>query len=168
MEIGLNGEEDNIVLSLVSGFLPEKIMESIEIPYGNEVVYAASRARWSQGDIVLRDWVDRPTLQLLLDWHNSVHNPETGAVGAASFYKRDASIIVFPHNTLDNTDRGSVSERVWTLQGAYPERLNPAVNGLSMPDANQVMIGLTIRYDKAIASGARAPNYGTDVTGEPL
>lgn len=155
LELGLDGEGNDIVLSVVDGFLPTRRQNELVIPYGNTVVYAPGRMVWDAGDITLRDWCDRNTLKLLLDWQIEVGNPETGAIGLCSSIKRDCSIIQYPPDTVDGTGVEVAGEKVWTLKGCWPTAINPAVNGLSHAADGQVMIGMTLRYDLAIASGAR-------------
>lgn len=153
LELNLPGDDgDFVTLSIVNGFLPAGYNDEVPIPYGNEVVYVAGKAVWDAGTIVLRDWIDRPTAQILLDWRVSVYNPTTGAIGLAADYKQDASIILFGPNVIDQTEGASQFERVWTIHGCWPVRVNPASNGLDMTTSGQVMMELALRYDKASAN----------------
>lgn len=153
LELNLPGDDgDYITLSIASGFLPAGYNDELAIPYGNEVVYVAGKAMWDAGTIVLRDWIDRPTAKILLDWRVQVYNPTTGAIGLASDYKQDASIILFGPNVVDKSEAAVVGERVWTLHGAWPIRVSPAANGLDMSTSGQVMIEMVLRYDKATSN----------------
>jgi len=153
LELGLDGEGNDVALSVVDGFLPTRSSNELVIPYGNSVVYAPGRMVWNQGDITLRDWVDRDVAKLLLDWQVEVGNPQTGAIGLCSSVKRDCSIVLYPPNTTDGTDVNVAGEKVWTLKGCWPQSVNPAMNSLSHAQDGQIMIGVVLRYDLAIASG---------------
>jgi hypothetical protein len=154
LELNLDGDDDSIALSIVNGFLPTRYNDELAIPYGNEVVYAAGKMMWDQGAVTLRDWVRQRTAKLLLDWQVEVGNPTTGAIGFAASYKRDASIVLFPPDTVSGEGTETAGEKVWTLHGAWPIRVNPAVNGLDMTTSGQVLIELLLRFDKATAAGS--------------
>lgn len=155
LELGLDGEGNDIILSVVDGFLPTRVQNPMIIPYANTQVKAPGRMVWESGDITLRDWVDRHTLKLLLDWQVECGNPQTGAIGLCASVKRDCSIIQYPPDTADGTGVEVVSEKVWTLKGCWPSMINPAMNGLSMTADGQVLIGMRLEYDLAIASGSK-------------
>lgn len=144
---------DVISLSLVGGFLPTNSNEPVPISYGNEVVYVAGKSMWEAGQLVLRDWVDRPTARILTQWRTQVYNPRTGSIGLATNYKTRASIILFPPNTPDIVVGAPPFQRVWTLEGCWPQQLNLAQNGLDQTTSGLVNIGLVLRFDKAF-------NYG--------
>lgn len=158
LELNLAGDNDIITLSISTGFLPVGSNEELPVPYGNEVVYVAGKAVWEAGTIVCRDYIDRPVAQLLLNWRTEVYDPTTGAIGLSGGfggvpgYKRNASIITFPPNVIDGSERGVPYQKVWTIYGAWPLRVNPAANGLDMNTSGQVMIELVLRFDKATAS----------------
>jgi hypothetical protein len=154
LELNLDGEEnDEITLSVVEGFLPARYNDLLEIPYGNEIVYAAGKMRWESGSVTLRDWVDKRTAKLLLDWQLQVGNPHTGAIGLCTSYKRDASIILFGPNVENGAPEEQVGEKIWTLHGVWPLRVNPG--SLDMTNSGQVMIQVALQYDKATGSGSR-------------
>lgn len=146
-----NGQEV-ISLSIVSGFLPTCVNDEVGISYGNEEVFVPGKAHWESGQLVCRDWVDQPSAETLLRWRRLVYNPATGAINLAKNLKRDVYIILFGPNTqdpYDNLGADGTYQRIWTLQGAWPVRVNPAVQGLDMTSSNMVMMECLLRFDKA-------------------
>lgn len=152
-EVNIPGADpDTVALSLVRGFLPTNYNEEIPIPYGNEVVYVAGRSIWEPGGLICRDWVDRACAKAFLDWRVQVFNPQDGSIGFAADYKRDASIILFPPNYDESSQaRGGQFQRVWTLHGCWPVRVNAAANDLDQTSSGQVMMEIALRYDRATA-----------------
>jgi hypothetical protein len=152
VEFNLSPDADEVIkLSLVAGFLPSGFNEVVPISFGNETVYVAGKADWEQGQVICRDWVDRATAQALLEWRAQVYNQFYGSIGLATNYKRNSSILVFPPNARDGFEPDA-GVRVWTLQGCWPVRVNPAQNGLDMTSSGQVQLEVQIRYDKAFAN----------------
>ena len=151
---GIGGDADSqvLALSLVQGFLPTGYNEEVPIPYGNEVVYVAGRAIWEPGGLICRDFIDQNVAAQLLEWRRQVYDPATGAIGLAASYKKEASIVLFPPNYDEAAGATNTEfQRQWKLHGCWPIRVNAAANGLDMTSSGQVMIELSIRYDRAEA-----------------
>lgn len=151
---GLPGNESDLVsLSLHQGFLPVCTNEDVEIPFGNERVWVAGRANWEMGQVIVKDFVDRPVAAALYRWRKLVYNPTNGSIGFAVRYKRRASIVLFgPDGT---------GQREWELTGCWPTAINFAQNGLDMASSQQVFIDLRLRYDKAFAAFTGERQGGT-------
>lgn len=142
------GNDDVLSLSLVTGFLPRVSNEELEIPYGNERVWAAGKAVWDQGTVVVRDWIDRPTAKIVYDWRQQVYDPLTGQIGLCREYKKQCDVFLFAPNS---TDGGGSGARIWVLHGAWPVSVAFAANGLDQTSSGQVQIEMVMRYDKAEA-----------------
>jgi hypothetical protein len=143
---GLPGDDQQlVVLSLQAGFLPFGNNEEIEIPYGNERVWVAGKANWDRGQVICRDYVDRPVALALHTWRKTVYNPNDGTIGWATDYKKEADVVL--------TSPTGGSERIWHLVGLWPVAVNFAENGLDMANNDQVRIGIQMRYDRAYGLG---------------
>src|SRR5262245_14527595 len=138
------GDSDLLTLSIETATLPRCTNEPVTLPYGNEEVFVAGRARWEQGSMTLRDWIDRPVAQTLLNWRNIVYNPFTGSIGLATNYKKQASIVLFGPNSQEGTP---TYERVWKLVGVWP--MDVSLASLDMSRNDIVHITVVLRYDKA-------------------
>lgn len=143
--IEIEGVTDDGVLSLclARGFLPTFAVDEVTIPFGNENVYVAGRARFDAGSIEVRDYVDRDTQGLLTAWYESVYSGvlafDNGRVGVPRDYKKDADILF--------TEPNGESERSWKLMGVWP--LQMSFGNLDMASSEQVIVSIALRYDKA-------------------
>jgi len=144
-------QSDILELSLRQGFLPTETNEEHEIPLGNERVYYAGKARYEAGTIICGDYVDRDIASIISQWRTTVYDPATGIVNYASVYKKQASIVVA---ASDGT-----LQRVWNLLGCWPEAVH--YGDLDMSNAEQVLISVTLRYDKALNVGSFATSLPT-------
>lgn len=150
------GASDIITLSLHEGFTPVHANEEVEVPYGNERVYVAGRAQYSSGTLVLKDWVDRSTASAMHAWRAMVHNPVTGQIGLARDYKATGSVVLVGPNSFLGTETFT---RVWTLLGVWPVSVD--YGRLLMHTSDQLMLDITLRYDKAIPSAGLITATGT-------
>ena len=136
--------DDDILRLSVSKFtLPSGSNEEIELAYGNEKVWIAGQATYEASTLELRDTINAGTARQLMDWRYSVYNPNTGAIGLASSYKKTGSIFLLAPD-------GS-SYREWTLVGCWPQAVK--AGDLDMTDNNIVLLEATIRFDRAIYIG---------------
>lgn len=138
---GLEGDDrDLIVLSLATGSLPPESNDEVEIAYGNEKRYVAGQATFETVPLTVRDYVDREVRAAIIRWRRQVYDPETGLVGLPSDYKKTADMIIMaPNNTL---------LRKCSLIGVWPQAMTPG--DLDMSSSEQVMIEMTLRYDRAV------------------
>lgn len=138
---------DPLSLALRRGFLPTFGVDEVQIPFGNESVYAAGRARYEAGTIEVNDYVDVDIQGLLTDWfervYSGVREMTNGRVGVPRDYKRRAFIMF-------TAPDGSV-ERRWQLRGAWPTQMT--FGTLDMGSSEVVQISTNIRYDKAVYQG---------------
>lgn len=149
-------DRDDIIMSLVSAFIPVVGNEDIPLPYGNEVVYVAGRAIPEGGQLVVRDFVDRTIAAGFLAWRNKVYDPSSGRIGLSSDYKKTAHVLLFGPNSRDDAPE---SQRQWDVYGIWPTRVNFAGGGLSMEGSGVVQIAVDLRFDKVL------PGFGLANTG---
>lgn len=142
------GDKDLITLALDTAFAPVVRNEEIALPYGNEVVFAAGRAVPEPGALILRDFIDRDVLSMLINWRREVYDERTGAIGLAADYKKTAYIVLFGPDATAGTP-GTFGERQWELRGVWPMHINPAASGLTMNASGPVTIEMSLRFDKA-------------------
>lgn len=142
VELGSGDDKEIIRLSAISFALPNENNDPLELPYGNEKVYAAGKANFDASALVLRDYVDQETRNAILRWRRLVYDPETGAVGLARDYKKRASIV------LKGPDGSTVYDREVELIGCWPQAVTAGTLDYSAGDP--VQIEVTIQYDKAI------------------
>jgi hypothetical protein len=133
---------ENSRLALESLSLPTKMVSEIELNFINTRRYIAGRASFEAIPIVVKDTIDGSVANELNRWHLDVFDPQTGHIGLASRYKRDATIILFGPD-------GS-SERTWTLEGCFPTVLNFGSADYNSDDV--VRVEMNLRYDRCFAN----------------
>ena len=142
----LNGS-DPMTFALARGFLPSVGVDEVPIPFGNEEVYVAGRAKYEGGNIEVRDYVDQDIQGSCVDWFSKVYGGVVGnfgVIGVPSAYKRIADLLL--------TAPDGTSQRSWRLQGLWPVRVN--FGNLDMASSEQVQISMSLRYDRAVYMGS--------------
>jgi hypothetical protein len=156
LEIALDDAGDQVLITqgLESFTGPDLDVGEIELNYGNEVRYVAAKARFAEGALVVRDYVDIGVANALIKWSRLVYNPDTGSIGLARDYKKMADLVLgAPNNTI---------VRAWKLIGIWPRRLKHG--DLNMNNQDQVRIECVLRYDRAVpASGLNTGLGGLNV-----
>jgi hypothetical protein len=156
IEIALDDAGDQVVimqcLDSIAGIRESN--EAIEIHYGNEVRYVAGKTRYQPIDLVVKDFVDIGAANALLKWRRQVYNPETGSIGLAREYKKNADLVlVAPNQTIS---------RYYKLIGVYPESYNSG--NLSMGSNEQVLVTVTLRIDRMVpGSGLNTALSGLNI-----
>jgi len=92
------------------------------------------------GDITFEvfDVVGQGIGDKLFDWYKKVYDPDSGAVGLASTYKKDGTLI------LHGPDGGG--EKDWRLEGIWPTSVDMGEG--DMGSAGPVRISCTLAVDK--------------------
>lgn len=90
-----------------------QVNEAIDLPYLNDVVKVAGQGKANDAEVVCRDFVDQAVYKSLMDWRKLVQDPETGNIGLASSYKKNADIVLIGPD-------GS-TERKLQLKGCWPK-----------------------------------------------
>jgi hypothetical protein len=132
---------DQIRLSTSKAFLPVEENEEIMLAFGNEKVYVAGQALYSNGNLEVRDFVDVDTYGALRQWRATVYDPVTGGIGLAANYKTTARLhLVGPDGLTD---------RQYQITGAWPQKISPS--GLDyQAGTGVVLVEMTVRFDKAL------------------
>lgn len=138
---GVTEETRTLVLSVVSGFLPNESNEVITLNYGNTQVTVAGAARPNNtGTLVVRDLVQQDIEQAIDRWRSQVYNKNTDGIGFAFDYKKDATVVQYaPDGTL---------VRSWILQGVWPSAVDYGQISYESPGVKTISI--TLNYDKAV------------------
>jgi len=142
LEVALDDAGDQILImqGLESFTAPEESNDEITLEYGNEKRYVAGKATFQAATLVLKDFVDMGVAQAVIRWRRQVYNAETGSVGLARNYKKNADL------TLMAPDQSSV--RIWKLHGIWP--VSAKFGDLSMSGGDKVLINVGLRYDRAV------------------
>jgi len=125
--------------SVVSASLPMFSQEAIEIRRGNSVMKAAGRPSFSDGSLVVNDFIGADTKSALMAWQQLSYNVKTEKVGNMSDYKKTCWLQEYtPDYKL---------VRTWKLAGCWVSALSE--EPFSMEDGSKKTITATITFDKA-------------------
>lgn len=134
--LGIGSEVIRLSVESVRGFNTSNAV--IDVRYQNESRKAAGGVSVGTNAISIRDYVDQDVLGILYSWRKLVHNPETGIIGYASDYKRQAVLQL-----LDS--KGEV-KRSLVLMGCWPSDLT--TQDLSYNSTTQQWhISMTLQVD---------------------
>lgn len=168
-EIVLNDKQQQELVSLAvdSAFEPQEENEAGELHFWNEKRFFAGKFNWanSPSPLNLKDFVDQPVRDAILEWRRLVHDPETGRGGLARDYKKEAKVKLYaPDGSL---------ERSWTLKGVWPQAVSWNSDGLDYSAGEYVKIEVTLQYDTAswdralggsVSLGSGAPTADNAIT----
>lgn len=143
LEIALDDAGDQILImqGLESFAAPTESNDEIPLHYANEVRYVAGKASYTAPELTLKDFCDMGVANAVIKWRRQVYNPETGSIGLARDYKKNADL------TLMSPNQNSV--RIWKLYGVWPIRVSYG-DGLTMGTSGVVLIKVSLRYDRAV------------------
>lgn len=149
--LGLDGDE--FFLSLKSFPFPEEANSKKMIRWFNESrAYAGSVEDFGSQNLVIRDYIDKNTLEKLYRWRRLVWNPENLTVGFAANYKTDGILYLCRSNAIDLP--GSYVRKMY-LQGCWPVKVSGNEHDMDS-DGDQQLITIEISIDRAYPS----PNEG--------
>lgn len=74
---------------VVSSSLPMFTQEVITVNYGNSVMKAAGKPTFSDGTLVVNDYIGADTKSVLMAWQNLSYNVRTDKVGRMADYKKN-------------------------------------------------------------------------------
>lgn len=136
---GIGGAE-TISLAISQGFFPSGKNEVIPIKYFAEERKVAGQVTFADGQITCVDYVEENVAGLLLEWRKLVHDVESGALGWARDYKKQASVILY---APDGT-----SPRIFQLDGVWPSEVSG--DQLSYENNAALKINMNLVFDLAI------------------
>ena len=130
-----------LTLAVAEFSLPNITNSPVEVPRGNFRVRFAGQAEFTGMDsLTVVDFIGVDTEMIIKGWSDLVFNPETGLIGYASDYKKDA--IVMEHGP-DGSD-----QRSWQIHGIWPSGV--AFGDTLSYDGGEVKrITMTMTYDQA-------------------
>jgi len=135
---GLDGNMgEKIMLAVASFTAPNIQQEPITVPYGNSSVKFAGKPTFADTSITCNDFVGIDTERTLSEWQKKAYDYETGEIGYAEEYKKEAVLMEY--------DTKGKLQRSWTIIGCWISSLNL---GQFSQDGNQVrQIECTFVYD---------------------
>jgi len=139
VEFPIAGGQEVVKMTVEQAFLPTEMNEPIELHYGNEVQYAAGKARWEFGQLSIRDMVDLDVARYISNWRARVYDPVGGDIHFAKDYKEQGYVILLAPD-------GSV-ERTWKVEGLWPTSVSYGALDYTANDI--VRIQCTVAFDRA-------------------
>lgn len=138
--LAIDGLQDT-KLALESMSLPTKMVSEIELNFLNTRRYVAGRASFEAIPVIVKDTIQGSTASEINNWHQQVFDPNTGHIGLASQYKRNASVLLF------GPDGSAIRE--WVLEGSWPTVVNFGSADYNSDDV--VRLEMQLRFDRCFA-----------------
>ena len=148
LRAGATGTENNAYIrnakevlrvSVVSAPIPHFSQNPIEIRRGNSLIKAAGVPTFTNGTLVVNDFIGADTKAVMMAWQNLSYNVRTEKVGLMSDYKKIAWLTEY------TPDYQVV--RKWKLYGCWISSLTES--DYNMDSNDKGTISATIEYDKA-------------------
>jgi len=127
---------NNLDLIIQQAFLPSISLNVLEFRHGNDAKKLAGVASFTGGQLTILDTLSRKELDILMTWFYQTYNPETGALGLASEYKKKGKIIEFASD-------GRYT-RSWEVEGLFISEFNPGTLDASNGEAKQISVQIQI------------------------
>lgn len=135
----IQNAQELLEFSVVSATLPLFTQSPIEIRRGNSVMKAAGLPTFTDGSLVINDYIGADGKSILMAWQNLSYNVDTQMVGLMSDYKKNCWLIEY------SPDYKIV--RQWILYGCWVSGLSQ--DAFNMEDGDKRTITATIAYDYA-------------------
>lgn len=152
-EVTIN-DFDDIVLFASTVALPTLTVAQIEVAHFNEKLKIAGLVDTPNITIEVMDTINPDIASQLYDWYSSIYDPQTGAIGFASEYKKQGAIIQY--------DTKGNKIRHYILQGMWPTTCT--MGSLDYTSADPIKLSIDFSVDKAILvtkSMTSGASYGT-------
>lgn len=133
--------QDIIKLSVASTSVPHFTVDPISIRRGNSVMKFAGTPTFSEGTLVINDYVGARVKDILLAWQALTYDVTKDVVNLASKYKHDCFLYEY-------TPDFSKVVRYWRLVGCWVSGLNESE--FSHDSSDKRTVSVTIQYDRAI------------------
>ena len=149
------GEIGQIALACETTGLPNSNTDPLEAPYGNSMVKFAGKTNFDDISITVKDYIEKDIEAILMRWRYAVYNPDTGKIGWAQYYKREARITLYSPN--------GTRERSWVATGVWPTSVELGDLDYSSSDLRKITMTLSVDHaamDRSGYSGG-AGDYGT-------
>ena len=139
--------QESVRMQVVSFPVAHFTLERREIRRGNSVMTFAGLPSFSDGSLIIKDYVGANGKSVLEDWQAKGYNVKTDRLGNLADYKIDCTVLEYDH-TFEKL------LRTWTLKGCWVSAISEEDLTRESNDARNVTA--TIVYDKAI------PEYATE------
>lgn len=126
--------------SVVKVDVPSFQQSTIEIRRGNSVMKAAGLPTFSDGSLVVRDFIGSDSKSTLMSWQYLSYNPKTETVGRMSDYKKTCYLVEYD---MDHT----TIVRTWKMMGCWVSNLTE--DGFDTTNGDEKQVTAQIQYDKA-------------------
>jgi len=133
----ITSDGNSLDLVIQQAFLPQVSLNVLEFRHGNDAKKLAGVATFNSGTITILDTLSRAEFDVLMDWFYQTYDPETGAVGLASEYKKEGFITEFASDGR--------YQRRWEVKGMFISEFNPGALDAAGSDMKQ--ISMTIQID---------------------
>lgn len=144
---GTGAKDDVLTLALASFALPKVTMSPLELGYLNEKRKVAGRPTFDDLSVVFNDFVDVGIASILQKWWYLIYSPETGLMGLAAQYKKQALVKLYgPNGAFD---------REYELIGCWPSAFD--MGEIDQLGEDNVKITMTLTYDKYIPRTGLSP-----------
>lgn len=135
----ISNAQNVLHFSVVSSSLPMFTQEVVTVNYGNSVMKAAGKPTFSDGTLVVNDFIGADTKSVLMAWQNLSYNVRTDKVGRMTDYKKNCYLQEY------TPDWQLV--RTWRLIGCWVSGLSE--DQFSNDSSDKKTISATITFDKA-------------------
>jgi len=123
-------------LVIQEAFLPQVSLNPLEFRHGNDAKKLAGVASFEGGNITILDTLSRAELDVLMEWFYQTYNPETGAIGLASEYKKKGYVTEFAADGR--------YQRRWTISKMFISSINLGALNAAQGDMKEVQLTLQI------------------------
>lgn len=148
LRVGAEETDDNAYItnasqtlrySVVQASIPMFSQEPITISRGNSVMKAAGKPSFTDGSLVVNDFIGADTKSSLMAWQNLSYNVKTERVGNMADYKKTCYLCEYtPDYKL---------VRTWKMVGCWVSGLSE--EAFNMEGSGKKTITATITFDKA-------------------
>lgn len=136
----ITNAQEVLRFSVVSASLPMFSQQPIEIRRGNSVMKAAGIPNFTDGSLVVNDYIGADTKSVLMSWQQLSYNVKTQKVGNMKDYKKTCYLQEYtPDYKL---------VRTWKLLGCWVSSIQEGE--FNMEDGSKKTISATITYDYAV------------------
>lgn len=136
----VKGSQEILRLSVVKASVPHFTQSIIEVKRGNTVMKAAGVPTFSEGSLVVNDFIGADTKSVLMAWQRLSYDVTTEKIGRMVDYKHDCTLIEY------TPDYEQV--RYWDLKGCWISGISEGEYDMENGDKRQITA--TIQFDKAI------------------
>ena len=127
--------------SVTSVSVPHFSQQAINIPRGNSSIKVAGKPTFTDGSLIINDFIGADAKSVLMAWQALSYDVETEAVGRMAEYKKDCTLIEYTPDYKDIV-------RYYDLKGCWIGNLQEDERNYDSNNATKVTA--TVYYDKAI------------------